>query len=94
MALSSVSSTSLEDRRGYLTLVVTAAREGRLLLRCAARFIILSSSYFCVAEICICLIRHLKPLPRKTEGIREWRDVMVGLLGREAREAREQQSTR
>jgi len=63
VALSTVSSTSLEDRRGYLTLVVTAAREGRLLLR-------------------------------KTEGIREWRDVLVGLLGREAREAREQQSTR
>merc|ERR550525_1680500 len=31
--LASVSSASLEDRRGYLTLVVAAQREGRLLLR-------------------------------------------------------------
>ena len=31
--LTSVSSANLEDRRGYLTLVVTAQREGRLLLR-------------------------------------------------------------
>jgi len=31
--LASVSSANLEDRRGYLTLVVTAQREGKLLLR-------------------------------------------------------------
>ena len=31
--MSSVSGCSLEDRRGYLTLVVTAQREGKLLLR-------------------------------------------------------------
>jgi len=31
--LASVTSANLEDRRGYLTLVVTAQREGRLLLR-------------------------------------------------------------
>ena len=31
--LASVSSANLEDRRGYLTLVVAAQREGRLLLR-------------------------------------------------------------
>ena len=33
MPLASVSSATLEDRRGYLTLVVTAQREGKLLLR-------------------------------------------------------------
>ena len=33
MRLSDISSSSLEDRRGYLTIAVTSKREGKLLLR-------------------------------------------------------------
>ena len=33
MRLSDINSSSLEDRRGYLTIAVTSKREGKLLLR-------------------------------------------------------------